>query len=102
MVISSEINGFGRRSFWYALPPASSPRPLSAPQVPPPRPSKRDHSSCPLLPGANRGRRRQSAALNRRIFVAGAAADRLGVPQGPGEQGESQKPPSQSLFPTPA
>ena len=81
--------------------PASSLRPLSASQVPPPRPSKRAHSSFPLLPGANRGRRRRSAALNRRVFIAGAAADRLGVPQGPCEQGESQKPPSQSLSPSP-
>jgi hypothetical protein len=79
--------------------PASSLRPLSAPQVPPPRPSKRAHSSFPLLPGANRGRRRLSVALNRRVFVADDAADRRGVAQGPGETGELQKNPSQSLSP---
>ena len=94
MVFSSEINGFGRRYFWYAYGtpcPASSLRPLSAPQVPPPRLSKRAHSSFPLLPGANRGRRRLSVALNRRVFVADDAADRRGVAQGPGETGELQK-----------
>ena len=81
--------------------PASSLRPLSAPQVPPPRPSKRAHSSFPLLPGANRGRRRLSVALNRRVFVADDAADRRGVAQGPGEAGQPQKTPFQSLSPPP-
>ena len=31
MVFSSEINGFGRRSFWYALPSQLTPATLSAP-----------------------------------------------------------------------
>ena len=31
MVFSSEINGFGRRSFWYALPSQLTPATLSVP-----------------------------------------------------------------------
>eukprot|EP00966_Prymnesium_polylepis_P177296 4106215-Prymnesium_polylepis.1 len=54
---------------------------------------------CQQLSDQGSRRRRLSVALNRRFFVAGAAADRRGAPHGPGEQGESQKSPSQSLSP---
>ena len=33
MVFSSEISGFGRRSFWYALPSQLTPATLSAPRT---------------------------------------------------------------------
>eukprot|EP00966_Prymnesium_polylepis_P205158 4753661-Prymnesium_polylepis.1 len=73
----------GRASSWSSLPHPLSPVTRS-PNIPPQSPS-----SAQFTPTRGDG----DSLLNRRVFVAGEAADRRGVPQGAGEAGQPQKPP---------
>ncbi len=90
MVFSSEINCFGRQSFWYALPSQLTPATLSAPS-----PTTAPFQARSLL--LSTAARRKSGATatvcgaQSTSFVADDAADRRGVAQGPGETGELQK-----------